>query len=158
MDNRNLSSLILIQQGFKDIPESIFTPEDKDYLVAEGLIQLVDEGWILTGLGKAWLEAYSKDYLHYEKLYNYDHDVSRMSDAAVNALVCATINSDKGFYSRLDTKVLRTFMQHLYNIKINRRMGKSLIQKWHKVLSDSLNYFTNGKNKENPRTKGGGYS
>ena len=137
MNNNSIACLLLLESGVQ-VPDEIFTNEIKDEFLHYHLAALNRSGWYITEQGIDYLE---KEFRTKHARQNYNEQINSMSDAAVNAWVCATINSPKGFYSRLGVNETRTLMQHLYTTRIERRMGPTLVEKWHRRLTESLKYF-----------------
>lgn len=145
--NEHVASMLLIQQGFQDIPESVFHEDIKSDLDAWGFAHLTSSGWYLTDTGKDFLYTNNVSRsMTKAELGNYDKTIANMSDSAVNALTRAQINAKHGFYNRLGPTEIRILMQHLLNIQVNKRMGKELIGKWYSALKESVSYFRQRNN------------
>lgn len=144
MNDTHVAVLLLLQSGMIDIPEPVFTEEIKNDLLKYDLAVLTNQGWFITTTGEEWLDVnfYNTD----KNRKSYNEQINSMNTNQVNAWLCAALNCEKGFFNRLKITELRTMMQHLLNMKIHKKMGEKLIRKWHRQLSQSIEFFDSQTN------------
>jgi hypothetical protein len=129
--------LLLIQEGFNDIPKEIFTEDVKDRLIALKLVQFDDNpkiGWSITPLGiRAVNTKIAIKYPLHTKLTSYNNVIQTMSDEAKDALLCSQINNH--FFDDVPVRTLRVLIQSMIDKGLYRKFGKTLKDKLAKVLS-----------------------
>ena len=131
--------LLLINEGFQDIPKSIFTIDIRDRLLNLKLIQFDDNpqvGWTVTHLGvNAVQNNIAIKYPLHSKLTSYNNVISTMSDSAKNALLCAQMNNH--FFDDIPVPTLRVFIQSIIDKGLYRKFGNKLKNKLKDVLSSN---------------------
>lgn len=130
--------LLLINEGFQDIPNDIFTAEIKDRLLGLKLLQFDDNpevGWTITHNGiKAIKTKIAIKYPLHTKLTSYNNVIETMSDDARNALLCSQINNH--FYDDVPVTTLRVMIQSFIDKGLYRKFGNKLKSKLLDVLSN----------------------
>lgn len=125
--------LLLLKDGFKNMPSEIFNEKTKDRLLYLNLIQLDDNKevkWSLTKQGYKALETKIaiKYPLHVKgKIGDYNKVITTMSDGAKNALLCSQINNH--FFDQIPPTTLRVMMQNFLDTGLYKKFGKTLTDK-----------------------------
>lgn len=134
LTNSEQAVLLLIKDGMKDVPTSIFTSEVKDRLLSLKLIQFddnPDNGWMTTQQGDRAVQTKIaiKYPMHVKgKLGDYDKIVRTMTDGAKEALACSLVNNH--FFDDLPATIYKVLMQDMLTKGLYRKMGKELGNKW----------------------------
>lgn len=142
-------ALVLIKEGFVNIPKDILTDEIVDKLLLYKLIETSGQGyWIITekGIEITKLKSIIRYALHNRgKVSDYNSTFQTMTPNAKNAALCAMMNSD--FISQCPVDTRRVFAQHLLDIKEFKKWGEVLVNKWYEELKKSRKYFDNKRKK-----------
>lgn len=140
LTNTEQAVLLLIKEGMKDIPKSIFDENIKDRLLSLKLIQFDDNpnvGWTITINGERAIQTKIaiKYPLHVRgKIGDYDKVIKTMTDGAKEALACSLVNNH--FFDDLSPSTYRVLMQDMLNKQLYRKLGKELGNKWLTSLND----------------------
>lgn len=137
----------------REIPLDIFTIQDKQHLISEDYIELTNLGYKLTEKGIEFISKVQevKMVIKYPltksgRVGSYNKVLNTLSIKAANALMCAIVNSD--FINKVDVSNIRVFIQHLIDNKNYHKWGEILIEKVHSELTQSKNFFSEKKKKQ----------
>lgn len=152
MEEKNIIFFLRMLHEFENnnIPLSVFTEQDKDYLIANDYVHLVDGSYILTE--KGLLMTYKDPQVIVKVQYplmvkgrvkSYNKVIKSMSDNAANALICAIMKED--FMRKINTSNTRVFVQHLLDTKNHHKWGMDLLQKYNFETKKSIKWLLNKK-------------